>query len=77
MCSVCVVMLRSERSSQQTGGCGEERGADGHVLLLALEEPRDTLDAHVVRLGRTGSEDDVLGVRTDEVRDVLPTGAGA
>lgn len=44
---------------------------NGHVALLALVEAGDTLDGHVVRLGRTRGEDDVFRVGANQVGDVL------
>ena len=44
---------------------------DDVVLLAgALEETRYTLDAHIVTLGGTAGEDDLLGVGSNEVSNV-------
>mmetsp|Transcript_36943 Transcript_36943/g.119160 ORF Transcript_36943/g.119160 Transcript_36943/m.119160 type:complete len:513 (-) Transcript_36943:27-1565(-) len=45
------------------------RGDD--VLLLAAVEGGHALDSHVVGLGGPGGEEDLLGVRVDELRDLL------
>lgn len=41
------------------------------MATLPLVEPRDALDRHVVRLRRSGREDDVFGVSTDDVGHLL------
>mmetsp|Transcript_36948 Transcript_36948/g.119180 ORF Transcript_36948/g.119180 Transcript_36948/m.119180 type:complete len:498 (-) Transcript_36948:48-1541(-) len=45
--------------------CGDD------VFLLSAVEGGDALDRHVVGLGGAGGEEDLLGVRVDELRDLL------
>lgn len=55
-------------------------GDDVVFLSTTLEEAGDTLDAHVVALGGSGSEDDLLGVGANQAGDVgsglLDSGVG-
>lgn len=41
------------------------------MLFLILVETRNTLDRHVVRLRGTRGENDVLGLRANQICDVL------
>jgi hypothetical protein len=45
-------------------------GGDNMLLLLSVETC-DALDDHVVRLGGTRGEDNILGICTNEVGNIL------
>ena len=61
-------MLSMTQSATVNGG---REAGNTHVLLLALVEASDSLDRHIVGLGSARSEDYILGIRTNELRDVL------
>jgi hypothetical protein len=42
-----------------------------NVPFLVFVEPCDTLDGHVIGFGSTRSEDDILGLGSNEVRYML------